>query len=193
MKFMENLEIQIESVLFLKGEPMSVKWLAKIFEKKEEEIKVALSSLSKNLENRGIRIIQNGDDVVLATAPESAEIVKKIVETEINSDLSKASLETLSVIVYKGTASRAEIDYIRGVNSSFILRNLLIRGLIEKQSERDENRNYVYKPSLGLLESIGIKSLEDLPDFVSVSSKLKEFLATNENEDDNLFGLDTNK
>lgn len=187
---MENLEIQIESVLFLKGESVSVKWLAKIFEKKEEEIKEVLSSLSKNLENRGIRVVQNGDDVVLATAPKSAEIIKKIVESEANADLSKASLETLSVIIYKGTTSRAEIDYIRGVNSSFILRNLLIRGLIEKQSERDENRNYVYKPSLILLENLGIKSLEDLPDFAFVSEKLKEFLATNEKENENFSGLD---
>lgn len=186
---MENLEIQIEAVLFLKGDPVSVKWLAKIFEKKEEEIKEALFSLSKNLENRGVRLIQKGDDVVLATAPESAEIIKKIVESEINSDLSKASLETLSVIIYKGSASRAEIDYVRGVNSSFILRNLMIRGLVEKQSERDENRNYVYKPSLMFLENIGIKSLEDLPDFVSVSSKLKEFLKT----DENFAELDINK
>lgn len=186
---MENLEIQLESVLFLKGEPVSVKWLADIFGKNEEEIKLSLIALSKNLENRGVKLVQNSDDVVLATTPEVAEIIKKIVESENNSDLSKASLETLSMITYKGTASRAEIDYIRGVNSSFILRNLLIRGLIEKQSERDENRNYVYKPSLALLENLGVKSLEDLPDFVSVSSKLKEFLKTNDKEDENIAGL----
>lgn len=187
---MENFEIQLESVLFLKGEPVSVKWLAEIFEKNEEEIKASLAVLSKSLENRGIRLVKNGDDIVLATASESAEIVKKIVEAEINSDLSKASLETLSIIIYKGTASRAEIDYIRGVNSSFILRNLLVRGLVEKQSERDENRNYVYKPSLNLLENLGIKTLEDLPEFASVSSKLKEFLKTDDNKDSNSSGLD---
>lgn len=190
---MENLEIQLESVLFLKGEPVSVKWLANMFEKNKEEIKASLIILSKSLENRGVRLVQNEDDVVLATAPESAEIVKKIVELEINSDLSKASLETLAIIIYKGTASRAEIDYIRGVNSSFILRNLLIRGLAEKQAERDENRNYIYKPSLALLENLGIKSLEDLPDFAFVSEKLKEFLKTDDKKDANSSGLDINK
>lgn len=190
---MENLEIKIEAVLFLKGEPVSVKWLAEIFKKNEEEIKASLAVLSKSLENRGVRLVQNGDDIVLATAPESAEIVKKIVEAEVNSDLSKASLETLSIIIYKGTASRAEIDYIRGVNSSFIVRNLLVRGLVEKQSERDENRNYVYKPSLSLLENLGIKSLEELPDFVSMSEKLKEFLKTDKKKDENSSGLDINK
>lgn len=187
---MENLATQLESILFLKGEPVSVKWLVEIVGKNEEEVKTSLGILSKDLENRGIKLVRNGDDVVLATAPESAEIVKKIVEAEINSDLSKASLETLSIIIYKGTASRAEIDYIRGVNSSFIVRNLLVRGLVEKQSERDENRNYVYKPSLSLLENLGIKSLEELPDFVSVSGKLKEFLKTDEKKDENTSGLD---
>ena len=90
--------------------------------------------------------------------------------------LKKASLETLSIILYKNTASRAEIDYIRGVNSSFILRNLLVRGLIEIEAKRGEDRNYVYKPSLNLLEHLGVKSLEELPDFASVSAKLKDFL-----------------
>ena len=178
---MDNLTIQLESILFLKGESVSVKWLMEIVGKNEEEIKNSLDVLSKNLENRGIRLIRNGDDVVLATAPESAEIARKIAESEINSDLSKASLETLSIIVYKGIASRAEVDYIRGVNSSFILRNLLVRGLVERQAERGEDRNYVYKPSLSLLENLGIKSLEELPDFASVSEKLKEFLNTQTN------------
>ncbi|MEK9161640.1 MAG: SMC-Scp complex subunit ScpB [Patescibacteria group bacterium] len=188
---MDNLANQLESILFLKGESVSMKWLAETVGKNEEEIKVSLDILSKNLENRGIRLIRNGDGIALATAPESAEIVRKIVESEINSDLSKASLETLSIIIYKGMASRAEVDYIRGVNSSFILRNLLVRGLVERQAERGEDRNYVYKPSLSLLENLGIKSLEELPDFSSVSEKLEEFLKTDTVKiDGNIAGLD---
>ena len=114
----------------------------------------------------------------MATASESAEILKSVIKSEFDSELSKASLETLSIILYKNTASRAEIDYIRGVNSSFILRNLLVRGLIEREVKRGEDRSYVYKPSLSLLEHLGVKSLEELPDFVSISAKLKEFLSS---------------
>jgi len=165
--------MQLESILFLKGEPTSVKWLAEILGKNEEEIKTSLDVLSKNLENRGIRLVRNGDDFVLATAPESAEVVKKIAESEINSDLSKASLETLAIVIYKGMASRAEVDYVRGVNSSFILRNLLVRGLVEREVKRGEDKSFVYKPSLNLLQNLGIKSREELPDFSSVSTKLK--------------------
>lgn len=175
---MDKLIVQLESVLFLKGEPSSVGWLAKTLGKKQEEINVALEELSKRLENRGVRLVRNGDNAVLTTAPESAEILKSIVQTEFDSELSKASLETLSIIIYKNTASRAEIDYIRGVNSSFILRNLLVRGLIERENQRGEDRSYAYKPSLSLLEHFGVKSLEELPDYASVSTKLKEFLNT---------------
>jgi len=173
---MDKLIIQLESILFLKGEPVSVIWLAKILDKKEEEINISLEQLSMQLENRGVRLVRNGNEVVLATAPESAEILKNIVKSEFDSDLSKASLETLSIILYKNTASRAEIDYIRGVNASFILRNLLVRGLIEREAERGEDRSYVYKPSLSLLEHLGAKSPEELPDYASVSTKLKDFL-----------------
>lgn len=179
---MDKLTIQLESILFLKGEPASINWLAKTLDKKEEEIIVSLELLSKRLENRGVRLIRNGDNAVLATAPESAEILKSIVQSELDSELSKASLETLSIIIYKNTASRAEIDYIRGVNSSFILRNLLVRGLIERETKRGEDRSYVYKPSLSLLEYLGVKSLEELPDYASVSAKLKEFLTAEKKE-----------
>ena len=123
-----------------------------------------------------MRLVRNGNEVVLATAPESAEILREIVKSELDSELSKASLETLTIIIYKGLASRAEVDYIRGVNSSFILRNLLVRGLVERETKRSEDKSFVYKPSVNLLEHLGVKSLEELPDYVFVSAKLKEFL-----------------
>ena len=170
---MDKLIVQLESILFLKGEPVSVEWLAKTLGKQEDEINIALEELSKRLENRGVRVVRNGDDVVLATAPESAEILREIVKSELDSELSKASLETLAIIIYKGLASRAEVDYIRGVNSSFILRNLLVRGLVERETKRSEDKSFVYKPSLNLLEHLGAKSLEELPDHASVSAKLK--------------------
>ena len=175
---MDKLIVQLESILFLKGEPVNINWLAKTLDKKEEEINIALKELANQLENRGVRLVRNGGNAVLATAPESAEILKSIVNSEFDSELSKASLETLSIIIYKNATSRAEIDYIRGVNSSFILRNLLVRGLIEREAQRGEDRSYAYKPSLSLLEHLSVKSLEELPDYASISAKLKEFLNT---------------
>ena len=78
---MDKLIIQLESILFLKGEPVSVKWLAKTLDKKEEEINDLLEQLSKQIGKRGVRLVRNGKEVVLATAPESAEILKSIVKS----------------------------------------------------------------------------------------------------------------
>ncbi|RJQ31630.1 SMC-Scp complex subunit ScpB [Candidatus Parcubacteria bacterium] len=177
-----NLSQKIEAILFVKGEPAGIKYLAEILGCQEEDVSSALGELENELKNRGVRLTRNGDMVSLGTAPELSEIVKEIVKSELDGELSKASLETLSVILYKGPVSRAEIDYIRGVNSSFILRNLLIRGLIEREEKRAEDKTFVYKPSFELLKFLGITSIEELPDFAAASAKLKEFLNKNREE-----------
>ena len=92
---------------------------------------------------------------------------------ELNKELSKASLETLSIILYKNGVSRAEIDYIRGVNSSFTLRALSVRGLIEKTIDTKDNRRYIYKPSFDTLSFMGIKSAEELPDYREVNNSIQ--------------------
>lgn len=179
---MKDITNQLESILFLKGEPVSANWLARTIGKTENEIKSALDELAEQLNERGIRLIKNGNEVVLAAAPENAEILKEIVKLEFDSELSKSAVETLSIIIYKTAASRAEIDYVRGVNSSFILRNLLVRGLIEKEVKRGKDSAYVYKPSFKLLEYLGVSSLEQLPDYGLVSEKLKEFFNSEKQE-----------
>ncbi|KKR79438.1 MAG: Segregation and condensation protein B, partial [Candidatus Nomurabacteria bacterium GW2011_GWA2_40_9] len=92
---------------------------------------------------------------------------------ELNKDLSKSSLETLSVILYKNGVNRREIDYIRGVNSSFTLRALSVRGLVERVLDPADSRRYVYKPTFELLSFMGIKSVEELPDYATVLSTLE--------------------
>ena len=172
---MDKLIIQLESILFLKGEPVSVSRLAKTLDKKEEEINISLEQLSKQLENRGVRLVRNGNEVVLATAPESAEILKSIVKSEFDSELSKASLETLSIILYKNTASRAEIDYIRGVNSSFILRNLLVRGLIERCPDPRRPYVFLYNVSFDFLKHMGLAKQEELPEYQKYKDLVETF------------------
>jgi segregation and condensation protein B len=83
----------------------------------------------------------------------------------LKEDLSPASLETLAIVAYKGPINRIEIDNIRGVNSSFILRSLLIRGLIDRQIDAHRANAYSYKPSFDLIRKLGIDSLEQLPDY----------------------------
>ena len=78
-----------------------------------------------------------------------------------------------SIVLYKNGASRAEIDYIRGVNSSFTLRALSVRGLVEKSIDTKDSRRYIYKPSFEMLAFMGVKSVEELPDYGEVNSGIE--------------------
>ena len=76
VKNMDKLIIQLESVLFLKGEPVNINWLAKTLDKPEKEINIRWNGCPNSWKTGGVRLVRNGNDVVLATAPESAEILK---------------------------------------------------------------------------------------------------------------------
>ena len=101
-------------------------------------------------------------------------MIENLQKEELNKELSKASLETLSILLYKNGTTRAEIDYIRGVNSSFILRALSVRGLVEKTVDPNDNRRFVYKPSLNLLSFMGVKSIEEMPEFNDINKTIEE-------------------
>jgi segregation and condensation protein B len=179
-----NLKNKIESYLFFKGEPVSVKSLAKVFDVGEEELQNALEELKESLSGRGVVLMQlDGDKVTLGTHPEMSEFFKELRKEELSKDLSKASLETLSIILYKEGVSRADIDYIRGVNSSFILRNLSVRGLIERELDKSDSRKYVYKPSFELLSFMGVTERKELPRFEEVQQKLQEKIEEGDEEE----------
>ena len=179
---MINLESKIEAILFWKGEPMSRKKLSEILSARggsasgekigDIELNEAIEKLKESLKERGIVLIEKDNEVMLGTAPELSKLIEDLQKEELNKDLSKASLETLSIILYKNGANRAEIDYIRGVNSSFTLRALSIRGLVEKTTDPKDNRRYIYKPSFETLSFMGIKKVEDLRDYTEVSGSI---------------------
>lgn len=169
---MNNLEHKIEAVLFWKGEPMSRKNLSDILKVGQVEINEAIDKLKENLNGRGIVLIEKDNDITLGTTPELSDLIGELQKEELNKDLSKASLETLAIILYKNGVNRSEIDYIRGVNSSFILRALSIRGLIDKVSDPKDNRRYVYKPSFNLLSYMGVTSIEELPDYSDINNSI---------------------
>lgn len=160
-----KLESQIEAILFYKNEPLTIKELSKLLEKNEKEIKEALQNLASSLQNRGICLIMTEDEVSLATALEMKNLIEQIAKDEMSREIGKAGLETLAIILYNGSVSRREIDYIRGVNSSFILRNLCVRGLVERETDSKDQRIFKYRSSLNLLAYLGIKKVDELPEF----------------------------
>lgn len=167
-----NLESKIEAILFWKGEPMTRKKLGEILGAKEAEINEALEKLKEMHVGRGIVLLENNGEVMLGTSPELSRLIEDLQKEELNKDLSKASLETLSIVLYKNGVSRAEIDYIRGVNSSFTLRALSIRGLVEKSLDPKDNRRYIYKPSFELLSFMGVTNVSELPDYSEVANSI---------------------
>lgn len=170
----QNLIAALEALLFIYGEPMNLKQIEKILKISENEADQVIKELETQLqrEERGLFIIRNENNIQLSTKPEFSQILQTIIKEEFKESLTTASLETLSTILYAAPISRAEIDFIRGVNSSFILRSLLIRGLIERVPDPKRTNTYLYKPSFELLRHLGISKIEDLPDH----QKLKELI-----------------
>lgn len=177
-----NLDSQIEAILFFKGEPVTIKKLAELLSVHEDTIVEALGLLEEKLTGRGLTLIKNDDEVMLGTAKEASEIIESIKKDELSRELGKAGVETLSIILYQGPISRPDIDYIRGVNSSFILRNLMVRGLVERTTNPNDSRGYLYKPTFELLAHLGVSAIEELPEFETMKEKIEVFVEQTENE-----------
>lgn len=158
---------QIESLLFAAGHPIAIKKLAEILKTAEEDIKVSLQELASDYEknDRGLRLVFLENKVQLVSAPDSIEIIKHLVKSDFEEDLSPAALEILAIIAYRGSLSRAEIENLRGVNCSFILQSLSIRGLIERKNNPVDGRSYVYNVTFDFLKNLGLSRLEDLPKY----------------------------
>lgn len=167
-----SLASRIEAILFWKGEPLSLQDISRLTQTNEEEVLRAAEDLRTQLQGRGIVLVQTQNELSLGTTAQMSEVIAALRKEELSKDLGKAGLETLSIILYKGPVSRKEIDYIRGVNSAFIVRNLLIRGLIERVEESKNGRSFRYQSSIALLSFLGIQKVEDLPEFNAVKNEL---------------------
>jgi len=178
-----QLESKIEGLLFYKGEDIQIKKLAELLKVSVEEIEESLRNLEISLSGRGLVIVRKDDSVVLGIASELSPIIESIRKEEITKELSKASLDTLAIILYRNGVSRSEIDYIRGVNSSFIIRNLLVRGLIEKIVDPKDSRRFLYGPTFETLSFMGVTSINQLPNYEEIKSQLQEAFKQEENND----------
>ncbi len=169
---------QIEAYLFFKGEPVTLKEIARDLKISQEEVVAAIENLENEQKNakRGLVLVQYDGIVTLGTHPDTSDIITQLTKEELQRDLGKSALETLTIILYQGPITRSKIDHIRGVNSNFILRNLLMRGLVSRVTDPSDERSFVYTPSLDLLTHLGVTKIEDLPDFENVGTTLKGFV-----------------
>ncbi|OGY44410.1 MAG: SMC-Scp complex subunit ScpB [Candidatus Buchananbacteria bacterium RIFCSPHIGHO2_02_FULL_40_13] len=183
------LKNQIESLLFISPKPLSVKDLTKLMSADQKDTFDALIELAKEYQARasGIKLLKIGDKYQLTTAGEAAEVVKKFIKSEISDELTKPALETLTIIAYRGPISKAELEIIRGVNCSLILRNLLMRGLIEAGEDR-KKMVVLYNITFEFLKYLGLNQLSDLPDFEKLNrnNNLDKLLAANQENNSKL-------
>jgi len=169
---MKDLAAILESILFAHGEPLDIQRLAVVTEKPAEEVLYALRELSGALRGRGLVLIEKDGAWQLGSSPASARYVEKLVKSEFSEELSRAALETLAIIAYKGPLTRAEIEYIRGVNSSFTLQTLLMRGLAERRESPQDARSYLYRASFDFLKYLGLARIEDLPRYEELRKEI---------------------
>ena len=162
----------VEAALFVYGEPMDAKKIAKVLKIGEAPVKEALKGLSEKYSegNGGLALITSGDKFQIATRPEFSKALEEFAKEEFKEQLSPASLETLALIAYFGPLSRAQTDYYRGVNSTFILRSLLMRGLVERLSDASKSQGYLYKASIDLVKYLGMSKIEELPEYEKFKS-----------------------
>lgn len=164
----------LEALLFAAGEPLSRKQLAALTGATPADIDAALTALQASLASRGLALIEVKDTVELRTSPDAANVVKKLRESELSRDLGKAGLETLAIILYRNGATRGQIDWVRGVNSSTALRSLLLRGLIARKDDPADRRRALYEPTPDALGFLGVRTLAELPRFEELSGALTQ-------------------
>jgi len=161
-----SLKTKIESLLFVSIRPLSGRKIANLLKAQKKEVDEALEELQRDLtENRrGIRLMKIGESWQLATAPENSSLIKSYLKDEQTGELTRPALETLTIIAYRGPISKAELDVIRGVNCSLILRNLMIKGLVE--SIQDEKEMITkYQITFDFLKFLGISKVSELPEY----------------------------
>ena len=170
---MEDIKDKIgilEGILFVVGdEGIDINALSEIMNDKEENVKEYLKELKKRYESPeyGLRISYLGNAFKLTTKEEHKEYYEKLVTDNKTTNLSTAALEVLAVIAYNEPITRLEIDDIRGVNSSQIVRRLLARNFIKVCGKADSiGKPNLYKTTNEFLDYFGLSSKDDLPELI---------------------------
>jgi len=164
------LKSKIESLLFVSPKPVTLRQLSSLGIGDASDIKKCLQDLKKEYFEKkcGIQIVEHDNKYQMVSAKENFELVQRLTKQEISGELSRPSLETLTIIAYRAPISKLDIETIRGMNCTLILRNLLMRGLVELKFDAQKKENY-YNVSFDFMRYLGINSISDLPDYEKLS------------------------
>ncbi len=180
------LTSSLEAILFASAKPLSIASLRTLFDVSEPVLREAIDDVSRrfNTDSSGIHLVEHEGKVQFVTSPEHADLLRAFLKQEVSGELTRPSLETLTIIAYRGPITKPEMEQIRGVNCTLILRNLLMRGLIE---ERDDAQRLqpVYTVSTDFLRHLGLHSISDLPSYdeLNQNEKVEELMSEAQNSD----------
>ncbi len=164
-----NNKAKVESILLVSGKAVSFKELKKFFKLKDLDKIIKELKEKYNNKESGIHLAFNNKKLQLITNPDNSKILRDYLEADINSELTKPSLETLTIIAYRQPIAKEELEQIRGVNCSLILRNLLMKGLIEAE-DIEGGLIINYSITIDFLRHLGLNSVEELPDYDKLNS-----------------------
>lgn len=164
-----SLISSVESILFVSSKPLTARKLADLVRADPHDVGEALEALQTAYKERagGVFLVQNGHEYQFVTAPENAALVQEYLKEETAGELSRPSLETLTIIAYRGPLTKPEIEQIRGVNCTMILRNLLMRGLVLTE-DGGGLLGQRYRVTLDFMRFLGVQRIEDLPDYAAL-------------------------
>jgi len=178
------LKSKIESLLFISAKPLALSQLAGLLKADKKEIIKSADELLADYKNNqaGLQIIKDGAKYQMVSAPANAKIIQEFIKDETTGELTRPSLEALTIIAYRGPISKIDLDRIRGVNCALILRNLLIRGLIEGKFDKKKNETY-YAATFDFIRFLGLNKINDLPDYIRLhqDETIDRILEVNEN------------
>ena len=165
---MDKIELRnaVEAILFASGEPVSAERMALVLDTDPEDILDAASALEEEYRagGRGIRLVRLNDDLQMHSAPEFAGAITRALEQRRAPRLSQASLEVLAIVAYFQPVTRAYIEQMRGLDSSYTVGVLTERGMIEPCGHLETvGRPTLYRTTDLFLRSVGASTLEDLP------------------------------
>lgn len=171
-----RLDLQIEALLFYKATPLNKITLMKSLDCDEDAFHDAIDKIRNRQKDSALSLTETESEIQLVTSPEVSDFITEQQKEEVKGDIGKAGAETLAIILYREPVTRAEIDRIRGVNSSFILRNLMVRGLVERRARKGAQ---VYSITPQLLQHLGVEQKYELPRFAEFMNAIEAFEHSN--------------
>lgn len=170
---------QIEALLFLSGEAVALKELARLAQCSPSEVQLYLAELSQALTDHGLTILTTDTHAQLVTSPAVADYVRQYIATEAQ-ELSAAAAETLALVAYRGPLTRTDIDVIRGVDSRHMIRQLTARALIRRTPKSQPT---TYTITEEFLQHLGLTSTAELPEYDTLSNHEKVTLLLHHHDD----------